>query len=95
MSYVVDCVSQALAWIYFGMNDKYDDLMGLSLRGAQEIYSLILDASDSVDSEKKARALQTILDAAADLKIPPDAFRSSLDQIAEDPYTKFLTNIWC
>ena len=95
LSYVVDCVSQALAWIYFGMNDQYDELMGLSLRGAQEIYSLILDASDSVDSEKKARALQTILDAAAALKIPPDAFRSSLDQIAEDPYTKFLTNIWC
>jgi len=104
LSYVVDCVSQALAWIYFGKNENYEHLFGLSLRGAQEIYSVILDASSVLDTsdpnfdiqlEKQARALQTILDAAGDLKIPPDAFRSSLDQIAEDPYTKFLVNVWC
>jgi len=94
-SYVVDCVSQALAWIYFGKNEKYDDLLGLSLRGSQEVYSVIQNAGDASNAEKKARAQQTILDAAADLKIPPNAFRSSLDQIAEDPYTKFLVNVWC
>lgn len=93
-SYVVDSVSQALAWIYFGKNDKYDDLLGLSLRGAQEIASVIAEANDPADTEKKNRALKTIEDAATDLKIPPNAFRSSLDQIAEDPYTKFLVNIW-
>jgi hypothetical protein len=28
------------------------------------------------------------------LKISSDALRVTLEQIAEDPYTKFLTDVW-
>jgi hypothetical protein len=90
-SYVVDCVSQALAWIYFG--DDCSKLFPLSLRGAQEIVSVV-DAADNSADPEQARAQQTIAAAAAKLNIPADAFRSSLDQIAQDPYTKFLVNAW-
>jgi len=88
---VVDCVSQALAWIYFG--DDSQKLFEFSLRGAQEIYSVVQTADDPNDEDQE-RALQTITDAATKLNIPPDAFRSTLDQIAQDPYTKFLVNAW-
>jgi hypothetical protein len=90
-SYVVDCVSQALTWIYFG--DAAGQLFVYSLRGAQEIVSVV-EAADNPDDPQQARAEQTIVEAAAKLNIPLDAFRSSLDQIAEDPYTKFLVNVW-
>ena len=90
-SYVVDCVSQALAWIYFG--DDSQKLFEFSLRGAQEIYSVVQTADDPNDEDQE-RALQTINEAAAKLNIPPEAFRSTLDQIAQDPYTKFLVNAW-
>jgi hypothetical protein len=87
----VDCVSQALTWIYFG--DAAGQLFVYSLRGAQEIVSVV-EAADNPDDPQQARAEQTIVEAAAKLNIPLDAFRSSLDQIAEDPYTKFLVNVW-
>jgi hypothetical protein len=90
-SYVVDCVSQALTWIYFG--DDSAKLFEFSLRGAQEIVCLVESADDPHDPDQ-ARSLQTINDAAAKLEIPPDAFRSTLDQIAEDPYTMFLVKAW-
>ncbi len=90
-SYVVDCVSQALTWIYFG--DAGAQLFGYSLRGAQEIVSVVLTA-DNDEDPRQARAQQTIIEAAQKLNIPPEAFRSSLDQIADDPYTKFLVNVW-
>jgi len=90
-SYVVDCVSQALTWIYFGEDSA--KLFEFSLRGAQEIVSVVQSADDPRDPDQ-ARSIQTISDAAAKLEIPPDAFRSTLDQIAEDPYTMFLVKAW-
>ena len=91
-SYVVDCVSQALAWIYF-QNDCAK-LFGYSMRGAQEIASLTQWADDPDNPERQARAKQSIKDAAAKLNLSEQAFRTTLDQIAEDPYTRFLVNVW-
>jgi hypothetical protein len=94
-NYVVDCVSQALAWIYF--QKDCGKLYEFSLRGAQEIISVTrsADGTDGVnDPDKKARSIQTIKDAAAKLGLSLDAFRSTLDQIADDPYTRFLYNAW-
>ena len=91
-SYVVDCVSQALAWIYF--QDDCASLFELSLRGAYEIAYVVQTANNPSDLVKQAAAIQTIQAAAARLKIDPIAFRTSLDQIAEDPYTIFLINVW-
>ena len=91
-NYVVDCVSQALAWIYLG--DNCASLARYSLRGAQEIASLMAEAADATHPTAQQRANNTIDAAAACLKIDKDAFRSTLLQIAGDPYTEFLVNVW-
>jgi hypothetical protein len=91
-NYVVDCVSQALAWIYFG--DNLAKLSAYSLRGAQEIASVMSAAQDATNPEEQARANQTIDAAAVLLQIDKDAFRSALDQVARDPYSEFLVNVW-
>jgi hypothetical protein len=89
LNYVVDCVSQALMWIYFGDDSK--KLYAFSLRGAQEIAALV---SWLGDASHQAAAQQALNDAAAALTMNPQAFRATIDQIAEDPYTIFLTDIW-
>lgn len=91
-NYVVDCVSQALAWIYLG--DNCANLASYSLRGAQEIASLMAEAADGANPTAQQRANNTIDAAAACLKIDKDALRSTLLQIAGDPYTEFLVNVW-
>jgi hypothetical protein len=51
-------------------------------------------ADDASDLSRQARAVQTIRDAAAKLNLSEQAFRTTLDQIATDPYTRFLVNVW-
>lgn len=91
-NYVVDCVSQALAWIYF--EDHSKDLEVFSLRGAQEIVALTRWADDAKDPDQQAKAKQTIVAAATRLGLDPVAFRMTLDQISLDPYSIFLVNVW-
>jgi hypothetical protein len=94
-NYVVDCVSQALAWIYF--QKDCEKLYEFSLRGAQEIISVTrsADGTDGVnDLAVQNRSVQTIKDAATKMGLSLDAFRSTLDQIADDPYARFLYNVW-
>ena len=88
-NYVIDCVSQALMWIYFGENGK--KLFPLSLRGAQEIACAIGWLSIAA---KAVEATQVINDGAAAMGQSALSFRATLDQIAEDPYTQFLVDIW-
>jgi hypothetical protein len=89
LNYVVTCVSQALMYIYFG--DDCKKLARFSMIGALEIAALLRWSSDD---DKKAIAEKTIQDAAAALDISPEALRINLAQIAEDPYTTFLVNVW-
>jgi hypothetical protein len=89
LNYVVTCVSQALMYIYFGEDCK--KLAKFSMIGALEV-GLLLRWTRNDD--KKAMAEKTIQDAAAALDISPEALRINLDQIAEDPYTTFLANLW-
>ena len=91
-NYVVDCVSQALAWIYF--EEKCKDLAPYAMRGAQEIVSITRSADDVRYPVQQALAQKSIQEAAAKLGIDPAAFRTTLDQIAQDPYSVFLVNIW-
>jgi hypothetical protein len=86
-NYVVDCVSQALLWIY--LPDKVNTIFAYSLRGAQEVVSLVDDIKNN-----NAQAI-AVRDAAADaLKIPPQALQATLEQVAGDPYTLFLKAVW-
>ena len=87
-NYVIDCVSQALMWIYI---IPTTDLNLLSLRGAQEAAALVEWLKDS-DHRTAAEATLTAL--AAKLNISEQALKTTLQQIASDPYTKFLVNAW-
>jgi hypothetical protein len=88
-NYVIDCVSQALMWIYFSENGK--KLFPLSLRGAQETACIV---SWLNIASKAPEANQVITDGAAIMGMTILSFRATLDQIAEDPYTKFIVDIW-
>ena len=88
-NYVVDCVSQALMWIYFGKDSA--NLFVFSLRGAQEVSALEIWLSDPAHQQA---AMQTVVDVASRLNISQGALRTTLSQIAEDPYTRFLVNVW-
>ena len=90
-NYIVDCVSQALLWVYFGAQTH--KLYSLSLRGAQEVRSM-LDDLHGKNRGAKSCAEATVAAGAGILNMAPDAFLSTLSQAAEDPYTIFLTKVW-
>jgi len=90
-SFVVDCISQALLWIY--LQDSVVKLYALSLRGAQEVSSFIDDIG-SADATVHAEAAKTLTDAATLLGISPEAFHQTLLQVSQDPSTKFLVELW-
>jgi hypothetical protein len=99
-NYVLDCMSQALLWVYF--QDKTKLLYPLSLRGAQETAALIralqgisfpVQNAAALSSEQ-ARAVATLQAAAAALAITDQALLTTLDQVANDPYTKFIVEVW-
>jgi hypothetical protein len=92
-TYVVDCVSQALAWMYF--QDDSAKLVELSMRGAQEITAVVQWSANATDPVKQGYADQAILDAAAKLGLSDKALRTTFAQIVQDSYTEFLVNVWC
>jgi len=88
-SFAIDIVSQALAALYIDL----DKARKYSVRGAQEASTLYEALSKkSAATRKGARAIVAAL--AKDLGVRPEALEQSLSQISEDPYTKFLREIW-
>jgi hypothetical protein len=90
-NYVIDCVSQALLWIYF--EDKTHTLVNYSLRGAQEACSLV-KALKSAQQAERDEATTTLSAIAAALNMAPACVQTTLEQIGEDPYTEFISSIW-
>jgi hypothetical protein len=91
-SFVTDCASQALAWIY--LEDRLATLRVMSLRGAQEIANFVDELNDDSDPDV-LRERRALLDAAADkLTVPAPALERTFQEIAEDPYTEFLRSVW-
>ena len=89
-NYVVDCVSQALLWIY--LPNRGTTLFPLSLRGAQEVTSFVSALNGAGAAHDKALiALQA---AATQIQVPPEALQLTLEQVDADPYTKFLWEVW-
>ncbi len=85
--FVVDIVSQALAWIY--LQDKMNDLRYGGLRGALQIRTLF-DDRNSGDADVAAAASAAFTNAAVGAKMDAAAFENACRKIAEDPYTEFL-----
>jgi hypothetical protein len=98
-SYVVDCCSQALAWLYF--QQDLAKMRRFGLRGGQEIYTLVSNIDKLCPS--KTRSLDEIANqakkclelVAAEMKMDTQALERPMREIAEDPYTCFLCDVWC
>ena len=89
--FVVDCVSQAILWVYLG--NKVREVYRFSLRGSMEAQYLLEDlASDEKD--RSANARQALEEAADTLKMKPASLQQTLCEVARDPYTIFLCAIW-
>jgi hypothetical protein len=85
-NYIVDCVSQALLWVYF--EDKTKLLYPLGFRGAQETISTLRE----VDSNPTAKA--AVASAAKLLDIDEEAFKNAANQVVADPYARFIDELW-
>ncbi len=92
-NYVIDCMSQALLWLYLDRNIASDKLRVLGLRGAYEA-RVLNELLGSENREDREKAEDNLAEIAKVLNVSEKAFRKSLFEIAEDPYTKFLYNIW-
>ena len=86
-SYVIDCCSQALAWIYF--EDKMPQLRQYGVRGAMEIGNVLKGVE-----KKDKQSIATLNEVAAKLDMRTAALMHSFKEIADDPYTKFLADVW-
>lgn len=89
--FVLDSVSQALLWVYF--EDRVRLLYPLGLRGAQDVSTLFQDL-DSEDHTIKRAAEKNLKAAAALLDLEEETFKYTLLSVKEDPYAKFIFNVW-
>lgn len=89
-NYVVDCVSQALLWIYLG--EKGEQLQPYSLRGAQEVAYFYTCLTATPPDSNAVASLQEM--ASVKLNMGKEALQCTLEQVAKDPYTVFLCKIW-
>lgn len=90
-SYIVDCVSQALLYIYTG--DRFQDFVKASLRGSYEVCDLnrALTSDTSNQSDEAKMRFEAI---AKQLQYSPDVLRNLFTQVGGDPYTEFLYEVW-
>jgi hypothetical protein len=90
--YVVDIVSEALAWLYF--EDKLDTLRPAGLRGAIEISNL-LKAANGDPSQAETRRAVALCDVAAQMvNLSTPAFLNACDEAAGDSATELLLALW-
>jgi hypothetical protein len=86
---VIDLVSQAIAWLYFGA--KMDTCRRYGLRGSYEIQGLV-KALMIPDSSERAKT--TLDDLAGELKLNSKVLERNLFEIAANPYAQFIHDIW-
>jgi hypothetical protein len=84
-------VSQALAIIY-GLDLSVT--RAYSVRGAFEASEVFEDSTQNGDVDARARANAVISQLAETLGKPKRIIQKILYDIHEDPYTKFLRDIW-
>jgi len=89
--FILDVVAQALAWIYLA--DKMDKLRPGGLRGALEIKDLVDDFQNE-DSDIAAAAKKLLESMATATQLDVAQLQNACEQIAGDPYTEFLSEVW-
>lgn len=90
-SFIVDCMSQALLWIY--VEDDIGKFRTAALRSAYEIESLwqAMKSQNQADRDEANRLVEAF---STELKWDPAKLRNILSEVAEDPYTEFLYTSW-
>lgn len=91
-NYIVDCISQALLWLY--VEKDIAKLRLLGLRGAQEVHYLV-KCFDCDDLKQKEIAKNCLKATANALGLSDTDLMYTLNNVTEDPYTKFICNVWC
>lgn len=93
---ITDLMAQALVRIY--LRDSCDKIAPMGLRGAVEVHSFIEDLDYLGDDLKRVKAQQLaasmIPGVAAALSLTEAELQYVLRQIAGDPFTLFLREIW-
>lgn len=89
--FVLDIVSQALAWVY--LESKLNDLRPMGLRGAWEISVLYSEANDAT-SAHAANSKAVIEQLPAKLGLTKEQVENVLHQIADDAYVGFLVSAY-
>ncbi|HTV85025.1 MAG TPA: hypothetical protein VME63_06455 [Dyella sp.] len=90
-NFVIDCMNQALAWVYLegGMNA----IRAFGLRGAVEI-SHLQSSLESGDAGDVAEAEAVLACAARATRQDRATLRLVFYEIARDPFTEYLSTIW-
>lgn len=87
LTFVLDLVSQALAFIY--LDDKLQTLRPMGLRGAYELAVLWREVREP-DNPNHTNSLAVLTQAATAIGLSEEQLRNALHEIADDPYVDFL-----
>jgi len=91
-NFITDCMGQALVWMY--LEEGLNCIRPLGLRGAYEIKCLIDEFDEAEGSPARSRALSAMPLYAKALQQDQATVQIAFRQIAEDPFTVFLYNVW-
>jgi hypothetical protein len=95
-NFIIDCMNQALVWMY--LSELLNTIRPFGLRGAVEIKYLITDlrsdGDEPADKDTREKAQALLKQIADAVKMNPELLQFAFGQIAEDPYTIFLYEIW-
>lgn len=92
--YLIDIKAQAILWIYLG-NRLNDDIRRHGLRSAHEAYILMLNLNNVEYPEIREFAENIIQQVSTKLAIGIESVENMLHEVADDPHTIFLFQIWC
>jgi len=91
-TYIVDLKAQALLWIY--LENRISELRILSIRSAHEV-TVLHQLLESDDRHKREMAKANLHEICERLKVNEDSCRKLLLEVAKDPHTEFVFEIWC
>jgi hypothetical protein len=91
-NYIVDCISQALLWIYLHKEERADWIR-VGLRGAIEVRTIWLRCNVD-DVAKRAQNEELLQKIAVVLKYELAILKNVLEQAGDDAYSEFLYESW-